>query len=352
VILEENVSLRPYNTFGMDVRARWFARFRTTDELRELLAAPTVQQHEKLILGGGSNMLLTKDFPGVVLKNEVEELELIDLPDGDVLVRAGGGMGWHALVEQTIEAGLGGLENLSLIPGTVGAAPLQNIGAYGAELKDVFEYLDAVEMATGELRRFTAAECGFGYRESVFKRELKGQFVVVMVGLKLKRSPTAFRTDYGDIKNTLTEMGVAPEQLNARHVSAAVQQIRRSKLPDPAQVGNAGSFFKNPEISVEQYEALKAQFPEVPGYVTGGGRVKVPAGWLIEQAGWKGHQRGVPGVAGGADIPTHGVHDRQALVLVNHGGAKGEDVWALAQEIIASVETKFGVLLSPEVNVL
>ncbi len=352
MILEENVSLRPYNTFGMDVRARWFARFRTTEELRELLADPTVQANEKLILGGGSNMLLTKDFPGVVLKNEISDVEFVDMPDGHVLVLAGGGMGWHDLVEQTIEAGFGGLENLSLIPGTVGAAPLQNIGAYGTELKDVFDHLEAVSMQTGEVRRFNAPDCGFGYRESVFKRELKGQFIVVMVALKLKRSPTDFRTDYGDIQTTLREMGVGADQLTARHVSAAVQQIRRSKLPDPAQVGNAGSFFKNPEISVTQYETLKEQFPNVPGYVTAMGRVKVPAGWLIEQAGWKGHQRGTPGVAGGAPIPTHGVHDRQALVLVNHGGAKGDEVWALAQEIIASVETKFGVLLSPEVNVL
>ncbi len=346
--IEENVSLRPYNTFGMDVRARLFARFGTTEALQDLLRDERVRAAEKLILGGGSNLLLTQDVDGVVLKNEITEVDFIDLPDGDVLVRAGGGGGWHDLVERTLDHGLGGLENLSLIPGTVGAAPLQNIGAYGVELKDVFEYLDAVALATGESRRFSKEECAFGYRESVFKRELKGQFVVTYVGLKLRRAPTSFRTDYGDIRRTLTEMNVPDDALTARHVSAAVQQIRRSKLPDPAVIGNAGSFFKNPEISVEQYEALKARFADVPGYATSG-RVKVPAGWLIEQAGWKGHGRGAPTPDA---APTHGVHDRQALVLVNHGGAHGREVWALAQEIIESVERKFGVVLTPEVNVL
>lgn len=348
-MLEENASLRPYNTFGMDVRARLFARFRTTEELQALLRDARVQAADKLILGGGSNLLLTRDVDGVALKNEITEVNFLDLPDGDVLVRAGGGAGWHDLVEQTIAHGLGGLENLSLIPGTVGAAPLQNIGAYGVELKDVFEYLDAVEIATGAIRRFTKEECAFGYRESVFKRELKGQFVVTYVAMKLRRAPTTFRTDYGDIRRTLAAMEVADEHLTARHVSEAVQRIRREKLPDPAVIGNAGSFFKNPEISVQQYEALKARFADVPGYATGQGRVKVPAGWLIEQAGWKGHRRGAPTPT---DTPTHGVHDRQALVLVNHGGARGTDVWALAQEIIASVEQRFGVVLTPEVNVL
>ncbi len=360
MLIEENVSLRPYNTFGMDVRAALFARFGTTEELQELLRDDRVRAAEKLILGGGSNLLLTRDVEGIVLKNEIADVEFIDVADGDVLVRAGGGMGWHALVEQTLDHGLGGLENLSLIPGTVGAAPLQNIGAYGVELKDVFEYLDAVKIETGEIHRFLAEECGFGYRESVFKRELKGQYIVTYVGLKLRRAPTTFRTDYGDIRRTLAEMNVPDDALSARHVSAAVQQIRRSKLPDPAVIGNAGSFFKNPEISVAQYEALKARFADVPGYATSGGRVKVPAGWLIEQAGWKGHQRGAPTRAADEPAettpptsgPTHGVHDRQALVLVNHGGAQGADVWALAQEIITSVEARFDVILTPEVNVL
>lgn len=331
----------------MDVRARWFAPFRSVAELQQLLREPAVASADKLILGGGSNLLLTRDFPGVVLKNEIRDL--LFLPDFDdpthTLAHVGGGVTWHDLVEQSLTHDLGGLENLSLIPGTVGAAPLQNIGAYGAELKDTFEYLDAVEIATGRVRRFSAEECRFGYRESVFKNELKGQYVVVYVGFRLRREPREFRTDYGDIRATLREMGVADHQLTAQAVSEAVVRIRRSKLPDPAKIGNAGSFFKNPEISLPQYEELKVRFPEVPGYLVGEERVKVPAGWLIERAGWKGHRRGEgPG--------THGVHDRQALVLVNHGGARGEEVWALAQEIIRSVEEKFGVTLTPEVNVL
>lgn len=347
MLLQENVSLRLYNTFGMDVRARWFAAFRSVAELQQLLREPAVAEADKLILGGGSNLLLTRDFEGVVLKNEVRDLLFLpDLTDGTTVVaHVGGGVTWHELVVQSLDEGLGGLENLSLIPGTVGAAPLQNIGAYGVELKDVFEYLDAVEIATGRVRRFLADECRFGYRESVFKNELKGRFVVVYVGLRLRRAPDTFRTDYGDIQRTLEQMGVRPDRLSAKAVSDAVVHIRRSKLPDPAQIGNAGSFFKNPEIAVAQYEALKQRFPEVPGYVTGAGRVKVPAGWLIERAGWKGHRRG-------AGDGTHGVHDRQALVLVNHGGARGEEVWALAQEIIRSVEEQFGVVLTPEVNVL
>ncbi len=350
-MLQENISLRPFNTFGMDVRARWFARFKSVAALRTLLREPVVARAEKLILGGGSNLLLTQDFAGVVLKNEITDLLFLPEPTDRniVIAHVGGGVGWHELVEKSLAQELSGLENLSLIPGTVGAAPLQNIGAYGVELREVFAYLDAVEIATGRERRFTAQECRFGYRESIFKNELRGQYVVVYVGLRLHRNVTTFRTDYGDIRQQLTTMGVADEALSARHISAAVVQIRRLKLPDPAEIGNAGSFFKNPEISVSQFEALKARFPAVPGYLLAGGeRVKVPAGWLIEQAGWKGHRRG-----GSADSPaTHGVHNRQALVLVNHGGAQGAEVWALAQEIIASVEEKFGVVLTPEVNVL
>ena len=339
----------------MDVRARWLARFSSTEELRELLRDARVQAADKLILGGGSNLLLTQDVAGVVLRNEITDVEFIALPDGDTLVRAGGGTGWHALVEQTLDHGLAGLENLSLIPGTVGAAPLQNIGAYGVELKDVFEYLDAVEIASGTIRRFNGPECGFGYRESVFKRELKGQYVVTYVGLRLRPAAGApLRTDYGDIQRTLQEQQAPPDPatgLTPRHVSDAVQHIRRSKLPDPAAIGNAGSFFKNPEISVAQYESLKQAFADVPGYATAEGRVKVPAGWLIERAGWKGHRRPPPDAA--PDAPaTHGVHDRQALVLVNHGGARGADIWRLAQEVIQSVQDRFGVVLTPEVNVL
>ena len=342
--LEENVSLRPYNTFGLDVQARYFARFTSADELRQLLKLPQVQAAEKLILGGGSNLLFTQDFNGVVLKNEIRGLEILR-EDGDehtTLVRAGAGESWHRLVEYALDQQLSGIENLSLIPGTVGAAPLQNIGAYGAELRDTFDHLEAVALHTGELRVFMAGECGFGYRESVFKNVLKDQFVVTAVILRLHRQARP-NVRYGAIADTLAELGIEGEP-TPQQVSRAVIHIRRSKLPDPAEIGNAGSFFKNPEISQARFDHLQNQYPDLPGYPVPGG-VKVPAGWLIERAGWKGLRRG-PGAG------THGVHARQALVLVNHGGATGSEIRALAEEIIAAVRQQFAVELHPEVNIL
>ena len=346
-LLEEHVSLRPFNTFGLDVRARYFARFASAEELRQLLALPPVQAGPLLILGGGSNLLLTQDFSGVVLKNEIKGLE-ISSEEADThtaLVRAGAGESWHGMVGYALDQELSGIENLSLIPGTVGAAPLQNIGAYGAELQDTFERLEALAISTGELRVFNKEECGFGYRESVFKGPLKGQFVVTAVVLRLHRASgrRPVNVSYGAIQDTLTDLGLEAEP-TPRDVSDAVVRIRRSKLPDPAEIGNAGSFFKNPEISQRKFEELKSRYPGLPGYPVPGG-VKVPAGWLIEQAGFKGLRRG-PGAG------THGVHDRQALVLVNHGGASGHELRQLAEEIIQSVRARFGVELHPEVNIL
>ncbi|WP_317191551.1 UDP-N-acetylmuramate dehydrogenase [Hymenobacter negativus] len=342
--LEENVSLRPYNTFGLDVQARYFARFASADELRQLLKLPAVQSADKLILGGGSNLLFTQDFPGVVLKNEIRGLEIMseDGDTGTALVRAGAGESWHGLVQYALDQNLSGIENLSLIPGTVGAAPLQNIGAYGAELRDTFDHLEAIEISTGAGRVFTAGECGFGYRESVFKNALKNQFVVTAVVLRLHRQARP-NVRYGAIAETLAELGIEGEP-TPHDVSRAVVHIRRSKLPDPAEIGNAGSFFKNPEISQARFDDLHSQYPDLPGYPVPGG-VKVPAGWLIERAGWKGLRRG-PGAG------THGVHVRQALVLVNHGGATGSEVRQLAEEIISSVRQQFGIELHPEVNIL
>ena len=343
-LLEENVSLRPYNTFGLDAQARYFARFASADALRALLKLPQVQAADKLILGGGSNLLLTQDFDGVVLRNEIRGLEILreNGDDQTALVRAGAGESWHGLVEYSLDQGLSGIENLSLIPGTVGAAPLQNIGAYGAELRDTFDHLEAVELASGAGRMFTAGECGFGYRESVFKHVLKGQFVVTAVVLRLHRHARP-NVRYGAISETLAELGIEGEP-TPQEVSRDVVHIRRSKLPDPAEIGNAGSFFKNPEISQAAFDHLKSQYPDLPGYPVPGG-VKVPAGWLIERAGWKGLRRG-PGAG------THGVHDRQALVLVNHGGATGRELRALAEEIIATVRQQFAIELHPEVNIL
>ena len=258
---EENTSLLPYNTFGLDVRARYFARFASVAELRALLQRPEVKAAPRLILGGGSNLLFTQDFDGVVLKNEIRGLEIVaeDVATDTVLLRAGAGESWHGLVEYSLAQGLSGLENLSLIPGTVGAAPLQNIGAYGAELRDTFERLEAVEISTGALREFSAEECAFGYRESIFKNVLKGRFVVTAVLFHLHRHGQP-NVRYGDIQTTLAEQGVTGPP-TAQQVSRAVVHIRRSKLPDPAQIGNAGSFFKNPEIPQAQYDALRAHHP-------------------------------------------------------------------------------------------
>ena len=346
-LLEEHVSLRPYNTFGLDVQARYFARFTSADELRQLLALPLVQAGPRLILGGGSNLLLTQDFAGVVLKNEIKGLEIIgdDADAHTALLRAGAGESWHGLVEYALDEALSGVENLSLIPGTVGAAPLQNIGAYGTELQDTFERLEALEISTGQLRVFGKEECGFGYRESVFKGLLKNQFVVTAVVLRLHRASAGRPTNvsYGAIRETLAELSIEAEP-TPRDVSAAVVHIRRSKLPDPADIGNAGSFFKNPELSQARFDDLRGRYPGLPGYPVPGG-VKVPAGWLIEQAGFKGLRRGT-----GAG--THGVHAQQALVLVNHGGATGQELRELAEDIIRAVREQFGIELHPEVNIL
>jgi UDP-N-acetylmuramate dehydrogenase len=335
---ENDFSLKPYNTFGIDVKARHFARFDSVQELQDLLQRPEVKDEPKLILGGGSNVLFTKDFEGIVLLNGIKGMEVLREDDTYTYVKAGGGEVWHDLVLFCLQHNLGGIENLSLIPGTVGAAPLQNIGAYGVELKDVFEELEAVNLATGELHTFDKAACQFGYRESVFKHESRGQYIVASVTLRLRKEHQ-LNTSYGAIQTTLEEMQV--QQPTIHDVSEAVCHIRRSKLPDPAQIGNAGSFFKNPEIPVLLYDVLKEKYPGMPAYPISEAAVKVPAGWLIEQCGWKGKV-----------IENYGVHKNQALVLVNYGGANGEKLLALARDIIQSVQEKFGITLQPEVNIL
>lgn len=336
--LQTDFSLKPFNTFGIDVKAKLFARFDSVQELQELLQMPELQQEPKLILGGGSNLLFTKDFDGVVLQNGIKGIEKIAEDEEYVYLKAGGGEVWHEFVLHTLDLNLGGVENLSLIPGTVGAAPLQNIGAYGVELKDVFQELEAVNLESGDVRVFDNEACRFGYRESVFKNELKGQYIVTHVVFKLHKKHR-LNTSYGAIKTTLEEMQV--QEPSIQHISAAVCHIRQSKLPDPKQIGNAGSFFKNPEIPLAQFEKLQLQYPAMPSYPVSETIVKVPAGWLIEQCGWKGKV-----------INNYGVHKNQALVLVNYGGAKGDDIRKLAFEVIASVEDKFGIKLNPEVNIM
>jgi UDP-N-acetylmuramate dehydrogenase len=336
------VSLKAYNTFGIDSTAQHFAEVSSVAELQELLKEERWQQTPKLILGGGSNLLFTSHFEGLVIKIGIGGIEVVEEKEEEVRINVGAGENWHKLVMHCIEQGWGGVENLSLIPGTVGAAPMQNIGAYGVEIKDVFESLEAVEISSGKVRGFTAEDCKFGYRESVFKNIYKGQFIITSVVLKLSKRPV-INTSYGAIEEVLTErLGEgALEQASIRDVSDAVIYIRQSKLPDPAQIGNAGSFFKNPIVSATQYESLKQAYQKVPGYPVSETEVKVPAGWLIEQAGWKGKRFG--------DV---GVHDRQALVLINYGDATGEAVKKLAYNIQQSVQEKFGILIQPEVNMV
>jgi UDP-N-acetylmuramate dehydrogenase len=336
--LQSDYSLKPYNTFGIDVKAKLFVRFDTVQDLQEILSMPELKDEQMLVLGGGSNVLFTKDFDGVALLNAIKGIKVIKEDESSVFVKAGSGEVWHDFVLHALEHNWGGVENLSLIPGTVGAAPLQNIGAYGVELKDVFYELEAVNIETGELKTFDNETCQFGYRESIFKNKLKGQYIVTGVVFKLHKVHQ-INTSYGAITTTLEEMQV--QQPTIQDISAAVCHIRSTKLPNPKEIGNAGSFFKNPEISKQQFDQLKAQYPDMPSYPISETLVKVPAGWLIEQCGWKGKVLG-----------NYGVHKNQALVLVNYGGAKGDEVRQLAHDIIDSVDQKFGIKLSPEVNIL
>jgi UDP-N-acetylmuramate dehydrogenase len=338
--IRSHVSLKPYNTFGIDAQARYFAPISTEADLQTLLRLPDFLGQPKLVLGGGSNLLLTGDVAGLVIQIAIPGIDLVREDDTHVWLRAGAGVNWHELVRYCVDHHYAGMENLSLIPGTVGAAPLQNIGAYGVELEQVFAELTAIDISTGQPHTFDRAGCRFGYRESIFKREAKGQYIITSVTFRLDKTPT-FHTHYGAIRETLTDMGITDDTLTIKAISEAVIHIRQSKLPDPAQIGNAGSFFKNPEIPAPQFDELKTRYPSLPGYPADDDRVKVPAGWLIEQAGWKGHRTG-----------DAGVHDRQALVLVNHGTATGADILALAGQIQQSVRQKFGIDISPEVNVV
>ena len=284
-------------------------------------------------------MLLCNDYPGLLIRNAIKGLQIVHEDDDHVLLRVYSGESWHETVMYCVERNWGGIENLSLIPGTVGAAPMQNIGAYGVELEQVFDQLEALNLNTLELETFNKTQCAFGYRESVFKRQLKGQYFIYSVTFKLSKKPI-IHADYGDIQAILNEKGLSAETAGIKDVSDAVIHIRQSKLPDPKVLGNSGSFFKNPQITKEHFEALKLQFPDIKGYPQNDG-IKVPAGWLIEQCGWKGKRVG-----------NTGSHAKQALVLVNYGGATGTEIYQLAQDIIQSVADKFSIQLEPEVNIV
>ncbi len=291
-----------------------------------------------MILGGGSNVLFTRNFLGMVLKMEISGIDIVEDAEDSVLVSFGAGENWHQCVLWAVENNYGGIENLSLIPGTIGAAPMQNIGAYGVEVKEVFHSLEAYEVKTGKIVRFFNEDCKFGYRYSVFKGPQRDKYIITKVNLRLSKKPV-YNISYGAIKETLDEMGV--EELSLKAISQAVINIRQSKLPDPAQIGNAGSFFKNPVVENSYFDSLRAAFEEIPGYRLDEEYTKVPAAWLIDQCGWKGKRKG-----------NIGVHDKQALVLVNHGGGKGKDLVDLSEEIQKSVQGTFGIQLETEVNII
>lgn len=333
--IQENISLRPYNTFGIDVKARFFSSFKELEELQELLTYGS--RYPTLILGGGSNILLTKDVDGLVLKNEVKGISIIHEDNNFVYVKAGAGENWHQFVLHCIQRNWAGVENLSLIPGNVGASPMQNIGAYGVELDDVFWDLEAFHIQEKKMVTFTRSDCEFGYRESVFKKKYKDQFVIINVTFLLRKKPR-FNTSYGAIEQELDRMGV--KELSIKAIANAVINIRSSKLPNPKELGNAGSFFKNPVITATDYERLKSKFENIVGHINADGTVKLAAAWLIEQCGWKGFRKG-----------DAGCHAKQALVLVNYGNATGKEIYQLSEEILQSVKEKFGVTLEREVNV-
>jgi UDP-N-acetylmuramate dehydrogenase len=292
-----------------------------------------------MFLGGGSNVLFTQDYEGLVIRNDIKGKEIISETDEHVFLKSYSGENWHELVMYCVQRNWGGIENLSLIPGTVGAAPMQNIGAYGVELEKVFVELEAFNLETFEIEVFDKNACAFAYRESVFKRNLKGLYFIYSVTLRLDKQPV-IHAEYGDIKTVLTEKGIDWANASIKDISDAVIQIRQSKLPDPKEIGNSGSFFKNPVIESSHFGQLRSQYPDIKGFEQYNG-IKVPAAWLIEQCGWKGKKVG-----------HTGSHARQALVLVNYGGATGREVWQLAQDIIQSVDAKFGIRLEPEVNII
>lgn len=336
--IRENISLKHLNTFGIDAIGKFYTEINSINDLQTLVSDKIFQTSEKLIVGGGSNMLFTKNFEGLVLKNNLKGIEVVKEDAEFVEVRSAAGEVWHDFVMWCIDKNYGGLENLSLVPGCVGASPMQNIGAYGVEIKDVFSELEAHEVETGKKQTFNKAQCKFGYRESVFKHELKNKFIITSVTFRLSKKPKV-NTSYGAISSELEAMGV--KEPGIKDVSQAVINIRSSKLPDPKVIGNAGSFFKNPEVDKSVYQNLKIRFSGLVAYEMENGKYKLAAGWLIEKAGLKGY------VSGNA-----AVHDKQALVLVNKGNATGKEIYDLSEHVLQTVFSKFGIQLEREVNII
>ncbi|GAB4155438.1 MAG: UDP-N-acetylmuramate dehydrogenase [Winogradskyella sp.] len=337
MVIEQNVSLQTFNTFGIQAKAKSYCNITNEATLTEILKNKDNQA--LFVLGGGSNMLLTKDIEALVLHINLKGIEVIKETEDSVLVKAMAGENWHQFVLWCLEHNFGGIENLSLIPGNVGTSPIQNIGAYGIELKDVFESCDAIKISNQEKKIFKIEDCKFGYRESVFKQELKDEYIITSVTFRLSKKNHRLHTNYGAIKEHLNTWGIKNPSI--KDVSNAVIAIRQSKLPDPKDIGNSGSFFKNPVISISQFEQLQTNFPEAPFYKVSDTLVKVPAGWLIEQAGFKGKR-----------FNNYGVHNKQALVLVNYGSAKGSDIYKLAKLIQNTVERLFSISIETEVNII
>ncbi|HKI90271.1 MAG TPA: UDP-N-acetylmuramate dehydrogenase [Draconibacterium sp.] len=331
----ENYSLKPHNTFDIEAKAKFFFEFTEIEDLRVFLQSNKTWKEEKLlIIGDGSNILFLDDFDGLVIHPNIPGLYQIKEDRQHIWIQAGAGVAWDEFVKYCVDAQLGGVENLSLIPGTVGAAPVQNIGAYGQEVKTVIETVKAFDLKTGEEVEFSNKECQFSYRNSIFKSELKNKVIITSVIFKMNKFPE-FRLDYSRLEEKVNERG----EVNLENIKQAVIEIRSSKLPDVKELGSAGSFFKNPEVEIEFAEKLEARFGEIPVYLAGSGKVKLAAGWLVEKAGWKGYRKG--------DV---GVHDKQALVIVNYGNATGREIFALSERIKKSVLEKFGIDLEWEVN--
>ncbi|GAA4150662.1 UDP-N-acetylmuramate dehydrogenase [Chryseobacterium ginsenosidimutans] len=337
--MQENFSLQSYNTFGVDAKARYFAEIHSIKELKEALNFSDVQNLPLLFLGGGSNILLTKDFDGLAIKLSLKGIHEDIISENNVLVTAKAGENWHEFVMFCLDKNYGGLENLSLIPGNVGTSPMQNIGAYGTEIKDIFVNCTVLNLENLQLETFNLEQCKFGYRDSIFKQEGKGKYVILEVTFKLTRQNHKIKTEYGAIKSQLENLGI--QNPTIQDISKAIINIRQSKLPDPKEIGNAGSFFKNPTILLTQFEELQQKFENIQGYPNGD-FVKVPAGWLIEQCGWKGKQIG--------NVASHKL---QSLVIVNATGlATGKEIFDFSTEIINSVKEKFGIELEREVNII
>lgn len=334
--IQEHVSLKNLNTFHIEVKARYFCTCSSEKEIKELLTAPSFRNYPRLILGGGSNVLFSNDYEGLVIHNQISGIQILEEDNHQVVIRVGAGENWDEFVDFTVKNDWYGLENLSYIPGNVGACPIQNIGAYGTEVKDTIREVETINCKTLETEKFSNSDCQFGYRSSIFKHQLKNKLIITHVTFLLKKNGQ-LKLDYGNLKETVKQKG----QITLKTVRKSVIEIRRSKLPEPEELGNAGSFFKNPVVDTIQFKKLKEKHKELPHYQVSDDQIKIPAGWLIDQLGWKGYREG-----------EVGVHQNQALVLVNYGKAKGKDVLELRDKIKKSVADYFGIDLETEVNIV